>query len=290
MRQAKVSLNRALFLINRRARKGSTSVEDAARRLSSAGMQLIEPDVGDRDTMSTVIRDHMSTVDLVIIGGGDGTLNTAVQSLVDTGLPLGILPLGTANDLARTLKLPSSPLAAAEIILQSRTRFLDLGVVNGHLFFNVASIGFSADLARNLTAEAKKRLGTLGYAAGALKLLSESRPFTVYIDHDGRTEDVRTVQISVGNGRFYGGGMVDLTAAPDDGRLDVYSLEVRHWSELLALLPSLRRGTHARWKNVRAFGTTELTLRTRRVHDVNADGERARHDYAGPLHHPPGRN
>jgi diacylglycerol kinase (ATP) len=85
---------------------------------------------------------------------------------------------------------------------------------------------------------------------------------------------VRTVQVSVGNGRFYGGGMtVENTAQPDDGRLDVYSLEIRHWSQLLALLPSLRRGTHGRWKNVRAFGTVELTLRTPREHEVNADGD-----------------
>src|SRR3546814_18848741 len=63
------------------------------------------------------------------------------------------------------------------------------------------------------------------------------------------------------------------TAQPDDGRLDGYSLEIRHWSQLLALLPALRRGTHGRWKDVRAFGTTELTLRTPREHEVNADGE-----------------
>jgi diacylglycerol kinase family enzyme len=66
---------------------------------------------------------------------------------------------------------------------------------------------------------------------------------------------------------------VETTAQPDDGRLDVYSLEVRHWSQLLALLPWLRRGTHGRWRNVRAFGTTEFTLRAPREHDINADGE-----------------
>jgi diacylglycerol kinase (ATP) len=119
-----------------------------------------------------------------------------------------------------------------------------------------------------------RRWGTLGYAVAAARLLAQSRPFTVYIDHDGSTEEVRTVQVSVGNGRFYGGGMtVENTAQPDDGRLDVYSLEIRHWSQLLALLPSLRRGTHGRWKDVRAFGATELALRTPREHEVNADGE-----------------
>lgn len=78
----------------------------------------------------------------------------------------------------------------------------------------------------------------------------------------------------MGNGRFYGGGMtVEQTAAPDDGRLDVYSLEVSHWWEIIALVPFLRRGTHGRWRKVRAFSATRLTLHTAKPHDINADGE-----------------
>jgi diacylglycerol kinase (ATP) len=265
---------RALLLVNRRARRGSSSIADAIDLLEASGLDMVEAPISGRSAISDAIRAHAQEIELVIVGGGDGTMNAAAAGLVDTGLPLGILPLGTANDLARTLALPPTPVEAARVIQEGRTRKLDLGDVNGHLFFNVASIGFSADLARALTAEAKKRWGTLGYAVAAARLLAQSRPFTVYIDHDGSTEKVRTVQVSVGNGRFYGGGMaVENTAQPDDGRLDVYSLEIRHWSQLLALLPSLRRGTHGRWKNVRAFGTTELTLRTPREHEVNADGE-----------------
>lgn len=265
---------RALLLVNRRARRGSSSIVDALDLLKAGGVDFVEPPISGGSELSDAIRAYAHEIDVVIVGGGDGTINAAAAGLVETGLPLGILPLGTANDLARTLALPLAPVEAARVVLEGSTRQLDLGVVNGHLFFNVASIGFSADLARGLTSEAKKRWGTLGYAIAAAQLLAESRPFTVYIDHDGSTEEVRTVQVSVGNGRFYGGGMtVENTAQPDDGRLDVYSLEIRHWSELLALLPSLRRGTHGRWKNVRAFGTTELTLRTPREHEVNADGE-----------------
>jgi diacylglycerol kinase (ATP) len=266
--------NRALLLINHRARRGSGPIADATDLFTAGGIDLVKPPITEPSALSDAIRAHASGIDLVIIGGGDGTLNAAAAGLVETGLPLGILPLGTANDLARTLALPLTPVEAARTILEGCTRRLDLGEVNGHLFFNVASVGFSANLARGLTSEAKKRWGTLGYGIAALRLLAESYPFTVYIDHDGSTEEVRTVQVSVGNGRFYGGGMtVETTAQPDDGRLDVYSLEVRHWSQLLALLPWLRRGTHGRWRNVRAFGTTELTLRAPREHDINADGE-----------------
>lgn len=264
---------KALVLLNSIARSGGTSISPALEALRRGGLELLAPETGDRP-FADVIREHKTTVDLVILGGGDGTLNAAASALVETRLPLGILPLGTANDLARTLGIPPQPDAAAKVITDGHLRSLDLGDVNGRLFFNVASIGFSAKLAKHLTAEAKKRWGKLGYAIAAFNLLRQSRPFSVDIDHDGVVERVRTVQVAVGNGRFYGGGMaVSADAEPDDGMLDVYSLEVEHWWELLALAPSLRRGTQGRWRKVRTFRATRLSLTTRRTHDVNTDGD-----------------
>lgn len=265
----------ALLLINRRARMGGTSIEEARSLLSSTGFSLIEPAASERTDAGAAIRAHAGMVDCVIVGGGDGTLNAAAAAIRDLGLTLGILPLGTANDLARTLGIGPSLRAAAEAIASGRTRRIDLGRVNDHPFFNVASIGFSAELARNLKAEAKRRFGKMGYAVAAGRLLSQSRPFTIDVEHDGHTEVLRTVQVSVGNGRFYGGRMaVESGAQPDDGQLDFYSLGVETWWELVKLAPALRRGTHGRLPNVRAFGTgSDITVRTRRPHDVNADGE-----------------
>ncbi|EHD20885.1 MULTISPECIES: lipid kinase [Brenneria] len=264
----------ALLFINQKARNGDSSTSYVNQLLQAHGIAVIEPGAQDSGTSGDIIRAHANDVDFVIIGGGDGTLNAAAQALVDTGLPLGVLPLGTANDFARTLDIPKDLKQAVQIIADGYLRSIDLGEVNGHLFFNVSSIGFSAALARGLSAESKKRWGTLGYALAAFKLLKQSRPFRAEIEHDGVRERVRTVQVSVGNGRFYGGGMtVEQTAAPDDGRLDVYSLEVSHWWEIIALVPFLRRGTHGRWRKVRAFSATRLTLHTAKPHDINADGE-----------------
>ncbi|MBS3647995.1 lipid kinase [Pseudaminobacter sp. 19-2017] len=268
------SKKRALLVINPRARSGSSSVDPAIELLSDAGFEIRETRISDGDTISDVIRRDASEIDLVIVGGGDGTLNGAAPALVETGLPLGVLPLGTANDFARTLGIPPDPVQAAEVIKAGQLHTVDLGEVNGHLFFNVASIGFSAELAAELTARAKKRWGVMGYGIVAARLLMRSRLFSAYLEHDGETEKIRTLQISVGNGRHYGGGLtVEETATADDGKLDLYSLEVDHWWRLLALLPSLRKGTHGRWDDVRAFQTTQVTIRTKWPRAVNTDGE-----------------
>ncbi|MDP3524499.1 MAG: lipid kinase, partial [Hoeflea sp.] len=100
------------------------------------------------------------------------------------------------------------------------------------------------------------------------------RLFTATLEHDGQTEELRTLQVAVGNGRFYGGGMtVHADATATDGMLDFYSLEVDHWWRLLKLLPSIRKGTHGNWNDVRSFSTKDLTIRTSKPRAVNLDGE-----------------
>ncbi|WP_437610536.1 lipid kinase [Erwinia sp. V71] len=266
--------NTALLLINKKARKGNTNTTNIRQLCEEQGLAVIEPEYQPGRSISDTIMAYASEVDRVIIGGGDGTLNNAAPALLATQLPLGILPLGTANDLARTLQIPGDIRQAIRLIAAGNTRKIDLGDVNDRLFFNVSSIGFSASLARNLTAESKKKWGTIGYALAAFRILKQSRPFSAIIEHNGVATRVKTVQISVGNGRYYGGGMtVEQNAAPDDGRLDVYSLEISHWWEMLMLFPFLRRGTHGRWRKVRAFSATSLIVDTRRPHLINADGE-----------------
>jgi diacylglycerol kinase (ATP) len=267
---------RALLICNAKARNGGLDLDEVRRILRAGGIVPEEPppDADCRD----VIRDRAGEVDLVILGGGDGTMNYAAPALVESGLPLAILPLGTANDLARSLNLPLDPLAAARFIPTAEARRVDLGWVNGRYYYYVSSIGFSAELAGELTAESKKTWGVLGYAVAAVRVLRRVRPFTVTIEHDGKVERVTTIQVSVGNGRHYGGGMtVEETAAVDDGKLDFYSLEVKHWWRLLALLPALRRGTHGRAADVQAFHTQEIKLSTRKPRPVNTDGELTTH-------------
>lgn len=271
---------RALLLVNRQARRGEDDLLQAIKCLQELDFELFEESTKHPEHLAEVIQRYRDRVDMVIVGGGDGTLNAAVQGLVDTDLPLGILPLGTANDLARTLGIPTSVPEACQIIAGGQLRSIDAGWVNGKYFLNAASMGLSVKITRNLTSEAKRTWGVLAYAATAIQVLLEARPFQAEIKWRTPNSDqeesvqVRTLQIAVGNGRYYGGGMaVAHDADVDDQRLDLYSLEVDHWWEIIFALPALRKGTQSQLSKVRTFEAQEIKVLTRRPRSINTDGE-----------------
>lgn len=265
---------RALLIINSKSRSGAAQAQAAMAALETHGIEPVHVECGRREDVSPLIVTHREEVDCVVVGGGDGTLNAAALGVIEAGLPLGVLPLGTANDLARTLGIPFDLDDAAQVIAEGRTRRIDLGLVNGEPFFNVASIGLSAELAQKLTRDIKRRFGRLGYALVALNVLMHAKPFRATITSETESVRVRTLQIAVGNGRFYGGGnAVEKDAAIDDQRLDLYSLELERAWKLALMARSFRSGEHGAWSEVRAIRAQEFDIRTRRPRPVNADGE-----------------
>lgn len=266
---------RALVLANPHSRSAGAGVDGAVTVLTDAGIEVFRPEWSEGETISEVIRRHADRADMVVVAGGDGSLNAAAPALIETGLPLGILPGGTANDLARTLGLPLDMMAAARVIAARRSKAIDVGDVNGRPFFNVASLGMSARLADRLSRETKRRWGRLAYLITATEVLLEARPFSATIGlSTGEECDVRTLQIAVGNGRHYGGGMiVEETAAIDDARLDLYSLEFEDTWKLPLMAMSFRQGRHGVMDDVRTLKGPSFEVRTRRPMPVNADGE-----------------
>ncbi|APH71085.1 lipid kinase [Aquibium oceanicum] len=265
---------RALLLFNPNARRGREGVGKVVERLAAGGLSVT---VEHFSALPEIARDIVrlrESADLIVLCGGDGTVASGAMAVVESGLPLGIIPMGTANDLARTLEIPMEFEQAADLIVAGRTRRIDVGSVNGHAFFNVASIGLSSDLARKLDAGLKRRWGRLGYAVAAMRVLSRARPFHATITEKGVTTDVNTYQIAVGNGRHYGGGnVVQEQASIDDGNLDLYSLEVSNVWKLAMMLRSFRSGRHGLWKEVRTAKCTRFDVSTKRPRPVNTDGE-----------------
>lgn len=265
---------RALLLVNKGARRGAESLDAIVGRLHTGRIDVtVEPFSAFPEIARDIVRlreDH----DLVILCGGDGTIASGATAVMESGLPLGIIPMGTANDLARTLGIPMDLLQAADVIVAGHQRRIDIGSVNGHAFFNVASIGLSSELAQGLNPDLKRRFGRLGYALAATKVLIRARPFTAWITEHGNTSKVRTFQIAVGNGRHYGGGnVVQEEAEIDDGHLDLYSLELSSVWKLALMLRSFRSGRHGAWNEVRTAKGTAFEIETRRPMPVNTDGE-----------------
>ena len=266
--------SRALLLVNPRARRGAEGAEEVATGLREAGLDLVVEPSDDPAACPDLIRRHAPEVDRVIVAGGDGSINLAVQVLMEVGLPLAVIPAGTANNLARTLGLPLDLPGATAVAAGSHRRAVDLGRVNGRWFCTTASIGLSVQITEELSPEAKRRWGPVAYVLTAVRVLRRSHPFHADITWDGEHRHTRTVQIVVGNGRHYGAALaVAPDAAIDDARLDLYSLEINHWWELVKLAPFLKRGTHVHRQEVEALRARAFDIRTRRPMPVDLDGE-----------------
>jgi YegS/Rv2252/BmrU family lipid kinase len=265
---------RALLVINGKSRNGKVALSRIVEGLTSLGIEPLHRDCGRRDDLPALIAKEGASVDLVVVGGGDGTVNAVASGVAKLKRPLGILPLGTANDLARTLGIPTDLDSAIRIIATGKTQSIDVGLVNDLMFFNVASVGMSAELSRELTSDIKRRFGKLGYALAAIRVLARARPFYSDIRCGGDQVRSLTLQVSVGNGRYYGGGnVVEKTATIVDECLNLYSLEfVRSW-QIVFMLRSFRTGEHGELAEVLALRGKEFEIRTRRPRPINADGE-----------------
>ncbi|MFM7192268.1 MAG: lipid kinase, partial [Microcystaceae cyanobacterium] len=269
---------RALLLINRHARRGKQGFAQAIDLLDDLGFELITVPVKSSKSPAEYIHYYADQIDLVIVGGGDGTLNTVVNSLVEHQLPLGILPLGTANDLARTLGLPLAIADACQVIAAGHSKAIDLGKVNGRYFFNVASLGLSVEITQQLTKGAKQRWGVFAYALTALRVLSQTRPFHATIRANGEELTVKTLQVAVGNGLYYGGGLaIAADATIDDECLDLYSLNVQHWWQIFYLLLHLPKGRQKLLPWVSTLKAQSIEVITRKARDINTDGEITTH-------------
>lgn len=270
---------RILFLVT----KGKADALPDGRleeiRTALGGSHGVELSIADSPAeLAARIVEQSGRFDCVAVGGGDGTLSTAASALKHTQLPLLIIPLGTANDLARTLGVPLDPVAAAGLVRDGRHVDIDVGEVNGHFFFNAAGIGLSVDVAERL-AKTRKRFGPLSYLAASIDILRARRSFGARITCDGNEVFLRSIQVTVGNGRRHGGGViVHSTASVDDGRFDIYSLGPRSIWKLLLLFPSLIRGTHHVWRNVTTLHGRSVVIETPdKPKRVNADGEIVTH-------------
>ena len=228
-----------------------------------------------QDDLKRMLLHHGPAADRIVIGGGDGTISNALPELLQLDKPLAVLPLGTANDFARSLGLPQDSIAAARVALNSRTHKVDLGLVNGRPFVNVASVGVAARVSQAQSKVLKRSWRILSYFIGLLRVVHEARPFYIELTIDEAPPWFGAVyQVSIGNGRYHGGGLtVAEHAAIDDGKLNLYVVLPGTFWQLLTCIAHLRFGFSEPEVLHRQSASHHVTIRTWRPRSVNADGE-----------------
>ncbi|MGN8157556.1 lipid kinase [Salinisphaera sp. RV14] len=265
---------RALLLINRESRQGEANARAAVEHLAARDVDVVEARFDRPDHVPAAIHRQAGDVDVVVLGGGDGTLNLASKAMLDCGKPMAVLPLGTANDFARTLLIPTDLAAACDNVVDGIDHGIDLGQCNDVYFLNVASIGLAVRACEYRSDTAKKWLGSLGYATNVFSAVRDTEAFRAEVRFEGRSEHLESIQIAVGNGRYFGGGLaVASDAALDDGRLDLYSLKPQPLPSLIAMLPGLVRGPHKAMQGVQLFESTAFEIHTEQPMAINTDGE-----------------
>lgn len=253
---------RALLFLNEKSRRGRRDGALVCRTLEQIGIDCVR-DSGVRD------------VDAIIVAGGDGSIIRAIPDAIERGLPLGIVPLGTFNDLARTLGIPLTVDEACKALASGYTRPIDVGRVNGSYFVNEASIGLSARIARRQTSEVKQRYGLLGVIGTTFAGIRHSSPFSVTLDYDGRREQFKTIQLTIANsGRF--GGIIDRPdASLDDAWLDLYSVEPDNILAALRIAAKIVARDPRSAPGLRTRRAQRFYVSTHRPHRISADGELA---------------
>ena len=265
---------RALLLVNPASRRGRDGRASAAEFLAAGGFELITPSEENPANFPELVLRFAPSADVVIAGGGDGTIHTILPALQQTGCPLGVLPLGTANNLARNLGIPLGLAEACRALATGVPRQIDLAEVNGRPFLNVAGLGLSTEINRGVPASLKHKWGVLGYAIYTLKAMRRTRPFSAEIVCDGRTVRLRSFQITVCNGRHFGAGMqIHHAARIDDARLDLCTFDLDHWWQGIRLLPAMWAGRQHEYPRVEFMQGRSIAIRTRRRLLIDTDGE-----------------
>lgn len=273
----------AAVIVNTRSRTGERVFFQALDRLQELGVPLgvtyaLRDPARLPETVREVLDSGIGEGGRLILGGGDGTVSSVVDFLADRDVVLGLLPLGTANDFARTLEIPSDVNGACETIANGKIVDVDLGLAGDNYYVNLASVGVSVGVTESLSPGLKKRAGAIAYPVAAMRAFFKHEPFTARLSFpDGDHEPIeyeRLLQVGVGNGRFYGGGMiVSDTSTIDDSTLDVYTIKVGRHRDMFGVARYLKSGDFIQSGNVTHYRTPRVVLETEPDLPVNIDGE-----------------
>jgi len=264
-----------LTLVLHGARADRADVRHLVRWVRRRGHRLdvrVTWDAGDAMWQAAEAAD--AGADTVIAAGGDGTLNEVLNGLDGRNTALGIIPLGTANDFARQLGIPSDADHAMDVILQRKPALMDTASLNGRRFLNVSTGGVGAEATAETPTEAKAALGALAYAITGIRKLAELPASRATFRSDGLRLDCEYLMFAVGNARATGGGtIVAPRAEVNDGLLDVCVVEAMPRADFARIALKTRTGDHLDLPGVHYVQVPWLRIEGHNALSVNVDGE-----------------
>ena len=209
---------------------------------------------------------------LVMAWGGDGTINEVASALAFDEVPLGIIPAGSGNGLARELGVDSRPERAIANALAAEPRPMDLGEIDGRLFANIAGIGFDAHIASRFAAATRR--GFIGYAGITARALMGYVPGTYRITSENESVEVRAVLVTIANSAQFGNGaLIAPGAKVDDGVLDLVVFEERSRVATVCQMPRLFNGTLRRARGCTIRQIRRVTIEADHPMAFHVDGE-----------------
>jgi YegS/Rv2252/BmrU family lipid kinase len=274
---------RAVLVSSRNAGRAARELDRARSAIESSGIRILrELPVEQVERLKELLPPEPDDRLLVVAAGGDGTAGAVGDALARTGAVMGVLPLGTSNDFARSLGIHPDLEKAIAVFSQGKVSTIDLGClvtsegVSMH-FVHAATAGLNVSFAKLATrASFRKRLRRLTYAAAAVVALRQYRPFRCRMAVHGRSEEVELTHLSVINAPVFGGylGLRVRNSSVDDRLLDVLAVESHALRRTVAAAAfqaafPVRRAV----SGVRSYHVRELTLETEQRLDVTLDGE-----------------
>jgi len=255
--------------------RGTRTAAIALPRLKEAGFHVHSLAGHDADEARDLARSSVADgVETLVVVGGDGMVHLAVQELAGSETALGIIPAGTGNDVARYLDIPrSDPQLAADVVVGSRTRRIDLARSGAQYYVTVLASGFDSLVNERANAMHWPR-GQMRYNLATLAELRVFEPLPYTLELDGQVRQVEAMLVAVGNGPSFGGGLrITHGACIDDGLLDVVIIKTMTKPDLVRTYPKLFTGGHTKHRQYEHHLVRSVTVAAPGI-VAYADGER----------------
>lgn len=264
------------LIVNTHARRGQKALAQAEKLLREAGFAVDAFSLNDPDALDATVAEALDKGHrLVVLGGGDGTISSAIGAFANRDVVLGVLPLGTANSFAKSLGMPLELEDAVAVLAKGNVRTIDLGRIGDRYFANVLSIGLQTAIAQSVSPSFKKVLGRGGYMIAAAKELFRFRSFGCRLVLDGEREAAfdAVLEIRIANGPFKGGMLAAPEADLQSGDLVIHVVKGSSAVTLGRAWGKIAFGGKPAPAIMESLRAASLRLETKPPQDVSVDGE-----------------